>query len=70
MFVAALFTIASTWKQSSVHPQMNLTEIMVSVCIMEYYSTKKKNTLESVLMRWLNLEPITQSKVSQKDTVY
>ena len=28
---------------------------------------KKKNTFESVLMRWMNMEPITQSEVSQKD---
>ena len=32
----------------------------------EYYSAIKKNTFESVLMRWMNLEPIIQSKVSQK----
>ena len=34
---------------------------------MEYYSAIKKNTLESVLMRWMKLEPIMQSKVSQKE---
>ena len=34
---------------------------------MEYYSAIKRNTSESVLMSWLNLEPIIQSKVSQKD---
>ena len=34
---------------------------------MEYYSTKKRNTFESVLVRWLNLEPIIQSEVSQKE---
>ena len=34
---------------------------------MEYYSAIKKNTLESVLMRWMKLEPITQSEVSQKE---
>ena len=34
---------------------------------MEYYSAIKRNTLESVLMRWMNLEPITQSEVSQKE---
>ena len=34
---------------------------------MEYYSTIKKNSFESVLMRWMKLEPIIQSKVSQKD---
>ena len=34
---------------------------------MEYYSAIKRNTFESVLMRWMNLEPIMQSEVSQKD---
>ena len=34
---------------------------------MEYYSAVKKNTFESVLMRWMKLEPITQSEVSQKE---
>ena len=35
---------------------------------MEYYSAVKKNTFESVLMRWMKLEPIIQSEVSQKNT--
>ena len=33
---------------------------------MEYYSVIKKNTFESVLMRWIKLEPIIQNEVSQK----
>ena len=34
---------------------------------MEYYSAIKKNTFESVLMRWMKLEPIIQSELSQKE---
>ena len=34
---------------------------------MEYYSAIKKNTFESVLIRWMKLEPIIQSEVSQKE---
>ena len=34
---------------------------------MEYYSAIKKNTFESVLMKWMKLEPIIQSEVSQKE---
>ena len=34
---------------------------------MEYYSATKRNALESVLMRWMNLEPIVQSEVTQKE---
>ena len=38
-----------------------------TVYTIEYYSAIKRNTFESVLMRWMNLEPIIQSKVSQKE---
>ena len=37
------------------------------VCATEYYSAVKRNTIESVLMRWMNLEPIKQSEMSQKE---
>ena len=38
-----------------------------NIYTMEYYSAIKKNSFESVLMRWIKLEPIIQSEVSQKD---
>ena len=67
MFIAALFTIARTWKQ----PICPLTEEWRKkvwyIYTMEYYSVIKRNTFESVLMRWMNLEPIIQSEVSQKE---
>ena len=34
---------------------------------MEYYLTIKRNTSESVLMRWMKLEPVIQSEVGQKE---
>ena len=34
---------------------------------MEYYSAIKRNISESVLMRWMNIDPIIQSEVSQKE---
>ena len=34
---------------------------------MEYYSARKRNTFESVQMGWMNLEPIIQNEVSQKE---
>ena len=34
---------------------------------MEYYSAIKRNEFESVIVRWMNLEPVIQSEVSQKD---
>ena len=65
LFIAALFTIAGTWKQ----PRCPLTDEWIKfwyIYTMEYYSAIKRNTFESVLMRWMNLEPIIQSEVSQK----
>ena len=66
LFIVALFTIARTWKQ----PRCPLTDEWIKkLCIytMEYYSAIKRNIFESVLMRWMNLEPIIQSEVSQKE---
>ena len=37
------------------------------ICTMEYYSSIKRNTFESVLMRWMNLELIIQKEVRQKE---
>ena len=66
MFIAALFTIARTWKQ----PTCPLTDEWIKklwyIYTMEYYSAIKRNALESVLMRWMNLESIIQSEVSQR----
>ena len=41
-------------------------EVVVHVTV-EYYSAMKRNIFESVLMRWMNLEPIIQSEVSEKE---
>ena len=69
MFTAALFTIAKAWKQHRFHWQTKDKEVVV-IYRMEYYSAIKKNTLEPVLMRWMKLEPIIQSEVSQKEKQY
>ena len=44
-----------------------IKEAVVHIYIMEYYSSIKRNIFESVLMRWMNLEPIIKSEVSQKE---
>jgi len=41
--------------------------VVISFSTMEYYTAIKKNIFESVLMRWIKLEPIIQSEVSQKE---
>ena len=46
---------------------MSISKKLWYIYTMEYYSVIKKNTFESVLMRWMKLEPITQSEVSQKE---
>ena len=43
---------------------------VVVIHTMEYYSAIKRDTFESVLMKWMNLEPIIQSEVSQKEDKY
>ena len=67
MFIAALFIIARTWKQPRCPSADEWTRKLWYIHTMEYYSAIKKNSFESVLMRWVKLEPIVQSEVSQKD---
>ena len=67
MFIATLFIIARTWKQPRCPSADEWTRKLWYIYTMEYYSAIKKNTFESVLMRWMKLEPIIQSEVSQKE---
>ena len=63
LFIAALFTIARMWNQ----PRCLSAEEWIKKVwyTMKYYSAIKRNTFESVLMRWMNLEPIIQSEVKK-----
>ena len=67
MFTAALFTAARTWKQPRCPSTDEWIKKVWYISTMEYYSAIKRNTFESVLMRWMNLEPITQSKINPKE---
>ena len=67
LFTAALFTIARTWKQPRCLSADEWIKKLWYIYTMEYYSVIKRNTFESVLMRWMNLEPIIQSEISQKE---
>ena len=66
-FIAALFIISRTWKQ----PRCQLADEWIRklwyIYTMKYHSSINRNAFESVLMRWMNLEPIIQSEVSQKE---
>ena len=67
VFIAALFIIARSWKR----PRCPWTDERIKklwyIYTMKYYSSIKRNAFESVLMRWMNLEPVIQSEVSQKE---
>ena len=67
MFTAALFTTARTWKE----PRRPLADEWIRklwyIHTMEYYAAIKRNAFESVVMMWMNLEPVIQREVSQKE---
>ena len=66
MFIAALFTIAKTWKQ----PKCSSTDEWIKmwyIYTMEYYSAIKRNETELFLVRWMDLESVIQSEISQKE---
>ena len=56
----ALFTIARTWKQPRCPSTDEWIKKLWHIYTMEYYSAIKRNAFESVLMRWMNLEPIIE----------
>ena len=65
--IAALFTITKTWNQPRCPVADKWLRKLWYIYTMEYYSAIKNNTFESVLMRWMKLEPIILSVVSQKE---
>ena len=67
MFIAALFIIARTWKQPRCPSANEWIRKLWYIYTIEYYSAIKWNAFESVLMRWMKLEPIIQCEVSQKE---
>ena len=67
MFITALFIIARTWKQPKCPSADEWIRKLWYLYTMEYYSAIKNSSFETVLMRWMKLEPIIHSEVSQKD---
>ena len=67
LFIAALFTIARTWKQPRCPSADEWIKRLWYIYTMDYYSAIKRNAFESVLLRCMNLEPIIQREVSQKE---
>ena len=62
LFIAALSTIARTWKQSRCPSTDEWIKNLWYIYTMEYYSAVKRNSFESVLMRWMNLELLYRVK--------
>ena len=67
IFIAALFTIARTWKQPKCPFTDEWIKKMWHIYIMEYYSARKRNEIELFVVRWMDLESVIQSEVSQKE---
>ena len=67
MFIAALFTIARTWKQPKCPSTDEWIKKMWHMYTVEYYSAIKRNKIELFVVRWMDLESVIQSEVSQKE---
>ena len=64
---SALLTIARTQKQPTGPSTEEWLKQLQYIYTMEYYSAIKRNKFDSALVRWMNTEPVTQNKVSQKE---
>ena len=67
MFIAALFIIARTWKPPKCPSSDKWIKKMWHMYIMEYYSAIRRNETELFEVRWLDIETVIQSEVSQKE---
>ena len=67
IFTAALFTIARTRKQPKCPLTDDCIKKMWHIYTMEYYSAIKRNEIELFVVRWMDLETVIQSEVSQKE---
>ena len=66
MFIAALFTIARTWKQPKCSSTDEWIKKMWHIYTMEYYSAIKRNEIELFVVRWMDLESVIQSEVKSE----
>ena len=67
MFIAALFTIARSWKQPKCPSTDESIKKLWYIYTMEYYSAIKRNESESFVEKWMDVETVIQSEVSQKE---
>ena len=67
MFIAAPFTITRTWKQATCPSVDEWIKKMWHIYTMEYYSVIKRNQIELFVVRWMDIETVLQSEVSEKE---
>ena len=67
MSIAALFTMARIWKQPKCPSTDERIKQMCHIYTMTYYSAIKRNEIELLVVRWMDLESVIQSGVSQKE---
>ena len=67
MFIVALFTIARSWKQPTCPSTDEWIKKVWYIYTTEYYSAIKRNEIESFVKKWMDLETVIQSEVSQKE---
>ena len=65
MFIAALFTIAGTWKQPKCPLRDEWIKKVWHIYTMAYYSAIRRNEIELFVVRWIDLVSVIQSEVSQ-----
>ena len=70
MFTAALFTTARTWKQPKCPSADEWIKKLWYIDTMQYYSAIERKAFDSVLMRWMNLEPAIHSEVKNRKISY
>ena len=67
VFIAAIFIITRKWKQCRCPSTKESIKKLWYIYAMEYYSAIKMNKFESVLVKWMNVEPVMHSEMSQKE---
>ena len=67
MLIAALFTIDRIWKQPKCPSTDEWMKNLWYIYTMEYYSAITRNKIELFVVRWMDVESVIQSEVSQKE---
>ena len=69
MFIAALFTLARTWKQPKCPSTCEWIKKMWHIYTMEYYSAIMRNEMEVFVVRWMELESVIQNKSEREKQI-